>query len=172
VKHWVWMLLAGALSHLGGIVALLNPLAATLTAVLLTGYVFIGVGVLLLLSILADDQWGSRLLSLALGAVVLAIGINLVGNPLKGVLSLTVAVAVLMLVIGVLRIVLAFRMPTTGLRLFLILAGIVSLLLGTMILSNFPYSAEVVLGVLLALELLSNGVSLIVLALAARDRRA
>jgi len=170
VKHWVWMLLAGALSLLGGVVALLNPLAATLTAALLTGYVFIGVGVLLLLSVFGDDRWNSRLLSLVLGLVVLALGISVVGNPLEGVLSLTVAVAVLMLVIGVLRIVLAFGMPTTGLRLFLILAGIVSLVLGVMILSNFPYSAAVVLGILLAIELLSNGASLIALALAARDR--
>ncbi|MAU53488.1 MAG: hypothetical protein CMN17_14225 [Roseovarius sp.] len=164
------MLLAGALSLLGGVVALLNPLAATLTAALLTGYVFIGVGVLLLLSVFGDDRWNSRLLSLVLGLVVLALGISVVGNPLEGVLSLTVAVAVLMLVIGVLRIVLAFGMPTTGLRLFLILAGIVSLVLGVMILSNFPYSAAVVLGILLAIELLSNGASLIALALAARDR--
>ncbi len=170
MKHWVWMLLAGALSLLGGVVALLNPLAATLTAALLTGYVFIGVGVLLLLSVFGDDRWNSRLLSLVLGLVVLALGISVVGNPLEGVLSLTVAVAVLMLVIGVLRIVLAFGMPTTGLRLFLILAGIVSLVLGVMILSNFPYSAAVVLGILLAIELLSNGASLIALALAARDR--
>ena len=145
-------------------------MAATLTAALLTGYVFIGVGVLLLLSVFGDDRWNSRLLSLVLGLVVLALGISVVGNPLEGVLSLTVAVAVLMLVIGVLRIVLAFGMPTTGLRLFLILAGIVSLVLGVMILSNFPYSAAVVLGILLAIELLSNGASLIALALAARDR--
>lgn len=34
-----------------------------------------------------------------------------------------------------------------------------------MILSNFPWSATVVLGIFLAVELISNGISLIVLSL-------
>ncbi len=170
MKSSVLMLAIGALSLLGGIIALLNPLAATLTAELLTGYLFLGIGVLMLLSIFADDNWGSRLLSLVLGAAILAIGVNLVSNPLQGVLQLTVVVACLMLFIGVLRIVFAFRMPTAGLKIMLILAGIVSLVLGGMILMSFPFSAAVVLGILLAIELISTGISLIGLGLAARDQ--
>jgi len=160
----------GALSLLGGIIALLNPLEATLTAELLTGYLFIAIGVLMLLSIFADDSWGSRLLSLVLGVAILVMGVNLVSNPLQGVLQLTVVVALLMLFIGILRIFFAFRMPTMALKVMLILAGVVSLVLGGMILSSFPFSAAVVLGILLAIELISNGISLIGLGLAARDR--
>ena len=170
MKNSILLIGTGVLSLLGGIIALLNPLAATLTAELLTGYLFIAIGVLMLLSIFADDSWGSRLLSLVLGLVILVIGVNLVSNPLQGVLKLTVVVALLMLFIGVLRIVFAFRMPTAGLKAMLILAGIVSLVLGGMILSSFPFSAAVVLGILVAIELISNGISLIVLGLAARDR--
>jgi len=170
MKNSTVMLGVGALSLLGGIFALLNPLAATLTAELLTGYLFIAIGVLMLLSIFADDSWGSRLLSLVLGVAILAIGVNLVSNPLQGVLQLTVVVALLMLFIGVLRIVFAFRMPTAALKIMLILAGVISLALGAMILTSFPFSAAVVLGILLAIELISNGISLVVLGLAARDR--
>ena len=170
MKNSVLMLGTGALSLIGGIFALLNPLAATLTAELLTGYLFIAIGVLMLLSILGDESWGSRILSLILGAAVLAIGINLVANPLQGVLRLTVVVAVLMLFIGALRIVVAFRMPSAGLKAALILSGLVSAGLGTMILTSFPFSAAVVLGILLAIELISNGISLITLGLAARKQ--
>jgi len=170
MKNSVLLLGVGALSLVGGIIALLNPLAATMTAELLTGYLFIGIGLLMLLSILADDSWGSRLLSLVLGAAILFIGVSLVSNPLQGVLQLTVVVALLMLFIGVLRIFFAFRMPTMALKIMLILAGVVSLVLGGMILSSFPFSAAVVLGILLAIELISNGISLIGLGLAARDR--
>lgn len=160
------------LSLAGGIFALMNPLAATLTAELLTGYLFIAIGILMLLSVFADDSLGSRVLSLILGLAVLIIGVNLVSKPLQGVLSLTVIVAVAMLFIGGLRIVFAFRIPIAGLKAILILSGIVSLVLGTMILTSFPFSAAVVLGILLAIELISNGTSLIVLGLAARDRTA
>ena len=170
MKGSMLMLAIGALSLLGGIFALLNPLAATLTAELLTGYMFIAIGVLMLLSIFADDNWGSRLLSLVLGAGILAIGVNLVSNPLQGVLQLTVVVAILMLLVGALRILFAFRMPTAGLKILLLLAGVVSLALGAMILTSFPFSAAVVLGILLAIELISNGISLIALGLVARGR--
>jgi len=170
MKNSILLIGTGTLSLVGGIVALLNPLAATLTAELLTGYLFIGIGVLMLLSIISDDRWGSRLLSLILGVAILAIGFNLVNKPLEGVLQLTVVVALLILFIGVLRILFAFRMPTTGLKAMLILAGVVSLGLGAMILTSFPFSAAVVLGVLLAIELISNGISMISLGFVARDQ--
>ncbi|MGX0879023.1 uncharacterized membrane protein HdeD (DUF308 family) [Roseovarius sp. MBR-154] len=146
MKNSILLLGIGALSLIGCIIALLNPLAATLTAELLIGYLLISIGALMLVSIFADDSWGSRLLSLVRGAAVLAIGVNLVSNPLQGVLQLTVVVACLMLFIGVLRIVFAFQMPTAGVKIMLILAGTVSLALGAMILTNFPISAAVVLG--------------------------
>lgn len=169
MKSSVLLLGIGALSLLGGLVALLNPLAATLTAEMLTGYLFMAIGVLMLLSIFSDDSWGSRLLSLVLGIAVLAIGVNLVSNPLQGVLQLTVVVAILMLFIGLLRIVFAFRLESAGLKALLILSGVISLALGAMILTSFPFSAAVVLGILLAIELISNGISLIGLGLADRD---
>ncbi|EDM72311.1 hypothetical protein RAZWK3B_08676 [Roseobacter sp. AzwK-3b] len=168
MKSSVLLIGIGVLSLLGGIVALLNPLAATLTAEMLTGYLFMAIGVLMLLSIFSDDSWGSRLLSLVLGIALLAIGVNLVSNPLQGVLQLTVVVAILMLIIGLLRLVVAFRMKSAGLKALLIVSGIISLALGTMILTSFPFSAAVVLGILLAIELISNGISMIALGLAAR----
>lgn len=170
MKTSILMLGVGLLSLIGGIIALLNPLAATMTATVLAGYMFMLVGALMLFSILTDDSWGSRLLSLVLGLATLAIGVNIVSNPLQGVLQLTVVVALLMIFVGVLRIVVAFRMPTAALKALLILAGLVSLVLGAMILTSFPFSAAVVLGILLAIELLSNGVSLIALGLAAREK--
>ncbi|HKL46850.1 MAG TPA: DUF308 domain-containing protein [Roseovarius sp.] len=170
MKNSILLLGVGVLSLIGGVVALLNPLAATLTAELLAGYLFIAIGVLMLLSIFADDSWGSRLLSLILGFAILGIGINLVNKPLEGVLQLTVVVALLMIFIGVLRIVFAFRMPTAGLKITLILAGVVSLGLGAMILTSFPFSAVLVLGILLAIELISNGISMIALGLVAREQ--
>jgi len=93
-----------------------------------------------------------------------------VGNPLQGVLHLTIVVAVLMLFIGALRIVFAFRMPSAGLNAALILSGGISVGLGAMTLTSFPFSAAVVLGDLLAVELISNGISLITLGLAARKQ--
>lgn len=172
MKGWFWWFIAGILSLLGGLFALANPLAATLTAELLTGYLFILVGATMLVSIFWDTQWGSRILSLLLGLALLLLGFNLVAHPLKGVLSLTFLVAAMMLIAGVFRIMLALGAPNGRVRVVLILAGLVSLVLGTMIMVNFPWSATLVLGVLLAVELISNGISLIAVSLTAKSEEA
>jgi hypothetical protein len=57
----------------------------------------------------------------------------------------------------------------TGYFWIVLLSGIISVVLGVMVLSNFPYSAAVVLGTLLAIELISSGVANIALALRLRE---
>ena len=46
MKHWIFWLIAGVVSLLGGFTTLANPLAASLTAELLAGWSFILVGVI------------------------------------------------------------------------------------------------------------------------------
>jgi uncharacterized membrane protein HdeD (DUF308 family) len=47
-------------------------------------------------------------------------------------------------------------------------SGILSIILGIMIIAGFPWSAATILGILLAIELLSNGVFLLLLAFGLR----
>ena len=165
MKNWFLWMIAGLISLLGGFFALANPLAATLTAELLAGWMFVAVGVMTMVSAFGDQGWGGRILSLLIGLVILALGIDLIANPLAGVVSLTLVIGIGLVVMGVLRILLAAGSEFAGLRLVLCMSGAISLLLWAMILSNFPQSAALVLGVYLAVELISNGVSLIVLSL-------
>ena len=169
MRNWFLWMIAGLISLFGGFFALANPLAATLTAELLAGWMFVAVGVMTMVSAFGDQGWAGRILSLLIGLIILILGIDLIANPLAGVVSLTFVVAIGLVVMGVLRILLALRSDFAQLRWVLILSGAVSLLLGAMILSNFPQSAALVLGVYLAVELISNGISLIVLSLARKS---
>jgi uncharacterized membrane protein HdeD (DUF308 family) len=168
VRYWILWLIVGVLSIVAGIFAFANPFAATLTAELLAGYLFIAIGVLTLISAFQDQGWGARIWALLLGALFAIFGFSLVTNPLEGIVQLTLIVAVLLMVIGILRIFIAFTPMAAGARGLLILAGLVSIVLSVMIFTNFPLSAAVVLGIFLAIELISNGISMIFLAL---DRR-
>ena len=169
MRNWFLWMIAGVISLFGGFFALANPLAATLTAELLAGWMFVAVGVMTMVSAFGDQGWGGRILSILIGLIILILGIDLIANPLAGVISLTFVVAIGLVVMGVLRILLAFRSDFAQLRWVLILSGAISLLLGAMIMSNFPQSAALVLGVYLAVELISNGISLIVLSLARKS---
>lgn len=169
MTHWLAWFIIGALSILGGILALFNPFAASLTAELMAGWLFILVGLLMLLSALSDRGFGGRVTAALLGAVLLLLGIGLVANPLSGLLTLTLLAAILLLTAGVIRIALGFAAQLARLRWVLILSGALSILLGLMILSNFPQSAAIVLGLYLGIDLISNGVAMVVLALARRS---
>ena len=159
----------GGLAVVGGIFALLNPLAATFTAERIAAWFFMIVGVLQIVSVFGGDGgMGTRILNVLIGIVSLIIGFSLFTNPLAGVLSLTLMVAFLFLAGGVSKIVLAFF---AGISKFWLVAlsGAISIVLAGMIFSNFPASAASILGVLLAIELISSGVSLISFGVAKRE---
>jgi uncharacterized membrane protein HdeD (DUF308 family) len=172
MKYWYLWLLAGVLSIVGGIVALANPFAASLTASVLAGWMFMAIGVLTILSAFGDKGWGGRFLAVLVGVLILLLGFSLVANPLRAVLQLTVVAAILLGMTGVFRILLAFAPEARLARWPLIISGALSLLLAAMIITNFPYSAAVTLGIFLAVELISNGVTLIVIALDRKEPEA
>lgn len=166
---WIWLAVLGVISLIGGILALLNPFAATLAAVLLAGWTFLLFGILQVIQAFSTPGWPGFLWSLLIGVVTLAVGASLLFNPTGGALSLTVLVAVLFLVLGAVKVMYAFSLrPISGWG-FAALSGVISILLGVMILSNYPWSAATVLGILLAIELLSNGVFLLIVALGLRN---
>ncbi|TDL78076.1 hypothetical protein E2L08_12310 [Palleronia sediminis] len=170
MNNWVLWLIVGILSLIGGILALLNPFAATLTAEMFTGWLFVLVGILVLVSAFNDQGLGARIVTILLGVVMLLLGISLVTNPLGGMVALTILAGIMLMVAGVIRIVFGVSARDGGLRVAMIVSGALSILLSVMIFANFPASAAIVLGVYLAIDLIWNGVSLIALSLARRSR--
>ena len=163
MKNTTFCYLAGGLSLLGGIFALANPFAASLSATVLAGWSFIAVGTLMLIA--ANHPLGFHLAVFLLGLLVLVLGVHLVFDPLRGVVSLTAAVGSLLLVAGILRISAALRLYGYF-RGTLLVSGLLSFVLAVLIFADFPQSANVILGLFLAIELLSNGISLIALGMA------
>jgi uncharacterized membrane protein HdeD (DUF308 family) len=172
MKYWFLWLVVGILSIIAGITALAHPFAATMTAELLAGYMFTAIGVLTLVSAFQDQSWGARIWAILLGILITIFGFNLITQPFEGILRLTIIVATLMMIIGIFRIFIAFTPMAAGARGVLIVAGLLSIVLAVMIFSNFPWSGAVVLGIFLAIELISNGVSLIFIALDRRQAKA
>ncbi len=123
----------------------------------------------MLFSAFGDQGWGARISTVLLSLLVLFIGVNLIAHPLRGLISTTYAVAVVMMIVGIVRLVLAFSDELRPFRLIMVISGALSIILAMMIFSNFPQSAAVVLGVYLAIELISNGVALIAIALARKS---
>ena len=168
VVHWVLMLVAGVLSVLAGLFAIFNPLAGSIAAVTIAGWGFLVLGVLELVAAFQAIGWGARLWAILLAVIAIIAGIQLLTDVLGGLFSLTFLLAVLFLASGIFKIIASFQTPG-DLRWLVLLSGVVSLILAFMILSSFPASAMTILGILLGVELLSNGVSLITLSMMGRQ---
>ena len=85
----------------------------------------------------------------------LVAGLVFVRNPGVALLALSLVVGALLMVGGVLRIVAAVQVPEQ--RLILIVTGVLSLVLGLMMLNNWPVSALWLLGTLLGVVLVVAG---------------
>ncbi|WP_173931746.1 DUF308 domain-containing protein [Chelativorans sp. Marseille-P2723] len=166
---WKWLAFIGAISLIGGIIALANPFTATITAALLAAWTFTLFGVLQIFhAFRLRASLPLFLWTLLLGALALAIGISLLVRPLEGIISLTVLVAIVFLVSGLVKVMYAFSLrPLSGWG-WVLASGLLSLVLGIMILADIPWTASAVLGILLAIELLSNGTFMLLVAFGLR----
>ncbi len=158
-----FLVIVGTLSIIGGMLAFFNPLEATLTAEQFIALLFLSIGSLQLVS-----AWQYRTSSLMKwltigGILTLVIGGFLLFHPEKGAMALTAIIGTALLTGGVIR--LCFALVWRGNPIFfpMVLSGVLSLILSILIFADFPRSAETILGLFLAIELVSNGVTMLFL---------
>ena len=160
MSRTLW-LVVGIISILGGIFAFFNPLSATFAAEQLAGFTFLLVGILQFIALFRAHSTTGKVLAAIGGVLGVLLGIELLQNPLQGILTLTMVVAILFMATGIVRVVVAFGLRKTVAFIPLLISGLISIALAIMIFSGYPQSATYMLGVLLAVELISNGISLI-----------
>jgi uncharacterized membrane protein HdeD (DUF308 family) len=169
-EHWVLFLIEGIVLVVLGVLAILVPIVATIAVAILIGWLFfISVVVGLVTTFMmrnAPGYWWS-LLSAVLGIVA---GIVLLGWPLLGALSLTLLLTAFFTVEGVASIMYALehRKELTGRWEWMLVSGVVDLILAFIILTGLPGTAAWALGLLVGINMLFGGTSMIAMALHAR----
>ena len=107
-------------------------------------------------------------MELLLGALYLFAGGWLAFFPFTGIVTLTIVLAALFLVEGVLEVIMGFRVrPHEGWG-WLVFSGLIAVAVGVLIAAELPSSAVWAIGLLAGVNLLSTGISFIVLALAGK----
>lgn len=168
-SSWIWLAVLGVISLIGGLLALANPFAATVAANTLAAWTFMFFGAVQIVQAFRVRGWPGFLWSLLFGVLTFVVGLSLLINPGAGILSLTVLVAILFIVVGVVKLMYAASLRPMAQWVWALVSGLLSIVLGVMIFANFPYSAATILGILLAVELLSNGVFMLFVAFGARN---
>ena len=105
---------------------------------------------------------------LLVGVAYVCFGVYLILHPVLAVASLTLVLASLFLIEGVLDIVLFVKMRSMGGSSWVLLDGIVTLLLGAMIYMQWPSSSAWAIGTLVGVSMIISGVTRVMMSLAVR----
>jgi uncharacterized membrane protein HdeD (DUF308 family) len=165
---WGWFLVLGIALLVLGAVALALPWVTTLTSVLFYGWLLVFGGAFEIVAAFGTTGWRGILLQLLSGILSIVVGALIVAHPDAGVLGLTLVLATLFLVGGIFRTGAAFvlRFPSWG---WAAVSGIVTALLGVYIWAAWPVSALWLIGLLVAIELLSRGWAWVMFGFAVRQ---
>jgi len=169
--HWKAFLIEGIFLAILGLAAMIVPPLASLAVTIFLGWMFLISGIAgLALTFWARGMpgfWWSLLSAvLAIGA-----GIILLAQPVQGTLTLTIVVGVYFLAEGVATVMYALehRRELTDRWSWLLVAGLMDIAIAGIIISGLPGSALWAIGLLVGINLLFGGATLIGMALAARN---
>ena len=169
--HWKAFLFEGILLAVLGVAALILPPLASLAITIFLGWMFLisGIGGLIVTYWARSTPgfWWS-LISAALAVLA---GMLLLARPMQAVLTLTIVLGAYFLAEGVATIMYALehRRELSGRWSWLLVSGLVDIAISFMVITGLPSSAEWAIGVLVGINLLFGGATLIGVALAARN---
>ena len=169
--HWKAFLIEGILLVIFGLAAIIVPPAASLAVTILLGWLFLISGIAgLALTFWAREMPGFWWSLISAALAVLA-GLVLLAQPAQGTLTLTIVVGAYFLAEGVATIMYALehRRELSGRWSWMLIAGLMDLLIAAIIITGLPGSALWAIGLLVGINLLFGGATLIGMALAARN---
>jgi uncharacterized membrane protein HdeD (DUF308 family) len=166
-----WSIGVGVLMLIAGAFAIALPLSTVVAILTWLGWIYTVVGTAKLVY-----AWQSRnegtfvfILELLMALLYLGAGIFLVIYPLKGALALTWVLAVFLLIEGAFELILALKLRSlTSSWTWVLGHSIITLILGILIWSRWPNHSAWVIGLLVGINLITSGISRIMLSISAR----
>ena len=168
-KNWAWMLSLGIVMVILGVIGLGMTVLFNELVVMYFGFLLLfGSGVQLMQAFRAE-AWKGRVWHVLIALVYIVGGIIAVTEPVIAGMTLALLIAWTLIVIGVLRLFMALQMRGAAGWLWTLLGGVLSVVLGVMIINEWPQSGLWVIGLFVAIEILFAGWSQIMIALAAKN---
>jgi uncharacterized membrane protein HdeD (DUF308 family) len=166
-KHSTWFLVIGIALVILGMIAIGYAVEMTIVSVLFLGWLLIIGGIFEVIHGFSRRQWSGFFINLLAGVLYAVAGVVMIANPTLAAVSLTLLIAIILIVAGLFRLVVAFSTPLHH-RGWLILNGMISILLGVMIWRSWPVSGLWVIGMFIGIDMIFDGWTEIMLALTAR----
>jgi len=166
-RHWVLFFALGIILILLGGMGISASGLVTLASVVFFGWLLIIGGAAVAIHAFWAKRWSGFFLQLLSGVLYLIVGWILVTRPGIGALTLTLVLAISLVVQGAFRIGVALSTRMDGWGMLLV-SGIITLVLGLMIWNEWPISGIWVIGLFVGIDLIFYGWWLVSLALSVR----
>jgi len=159
-----WSIVWGILLILLGTLAVGSPFLAAVAVNVAIAWLIVLAGAIHVILAFRAHGAGSMIWKLLVGIAYVCFGIYLILHPVLAVASLTLMLASLFLIEGVLNIILFARMRS----IWLLIDGIITILLGVMIYMQWPSSSAWAIGTLVGISMIFSGVARVMMSLGAR----
>jgi uncharacterized membrane protein HdeD (DUF308 family) len=166
-----WIIALGVIYVIAGVIALGSIVFATVVTVFVVGLMMLLAGVAEVISAFQIKTWGKFLLWLLLGALYIVAGFLTFENPLLAAAILTLLLGWSLIFSGIMRVILAFSMKQQTPWVWVALSGVVTFLLGLIILGHWPVSGLYILGLFLGIDLIMAGAGWIGIGLGLKKAR-
>jgi uncharacterized membrane protein HdeD (DUF308 family) len=147
-----------------GVVAIACPFFATVASTLVFGWIFVFAGIAQIVYAFQSRGAGQVVWKMILGFLYFLSGVFVVANPLEGVLAFTLVLGITIFMQGIIQVSIAFQMrrisPNWG---WMLVSGIIGIIFGIFVWSNFPFYAAWLIGTLVGVNLLFDGVWMLTL---------
>ncbi|HVO52490.1 MAG TPA: DUF308 domain-containing protein [Thermoanaerobaculia bacterium] len=158
-----WSIFMGILTAAVGAAMILYPVATATASTVFLGAALIVAAAAQLVFAFSSDTAGQFFLKLLLGILYGIAGLSLIALPGLGVVTLTAMVGAMLIAQAVVETVLGFSAPAGTGRGWLFFSGFASLVLGVLIIAQWPVSSIWAIGTMVGAGVLCNGITRIVM---------
>lgn len=165
--EWGWFLALGIALIVLGVIAVGASVLVTFATVMVFGVLLVIAGIAQGVGAFWARGWTGFFLSLLVGIFYLILGLLFIRDPGGAALAMTLLLAAFLMVSGIFRMIgsLTFRLPSWE---WMFVSGLINLLLGILIWAQWPFSGLWVIGLFVGIEMIFNGWTWVMIALAVR----
>ena len=160
-KRSLWFVVLGLIVFAAGMIAAANLFVATFVSVLMVGAMMIAGGVIEIVHAFGVRTWGGFFLWLLTGILYTVAGVLTFYNPLLATLAITLMIGASLIGAGLVRVWVGFAHRGSSGWGWVVAGGLLTVVVGVMILLRWPVNSIWVLGLFLAIDLMFQGLSYI-----------
>ena len=168
-QNWGWFLSFGILLVILGTVAVGAATFTTFLSIFLIGIILLAGGIAKVIYSFWAKDWGGFFISLLVGILYGVVGGIFLAKPIQSAAALTLLIGTLFVVSGSFKIVssVVARFAHWG---WLFFSGVISLILGILVLSEWPQASLWIIGLFVGIDMIIYGWTWVILSISARPR--